>query len=303
MNTCPPELHAYICQLACTDDGYTVRSLNLVSRYFRNISISFLYRSIAISGIGQINQLASRLENTPPHLRQLRHLYLCDKKSQTQKPERTQAKFLSEADANTITRILTLAAPTLKSLAFIASCPMSSTPLISRLFRISFPHLQDLTVAGFYPFPSSPGKMPSLERLHLTGHRNPHGLLQVGNLDEAYPSLTHLRVSGLGMAVSFAIELKQALNDDESLAVFPSKLPQRVRSVIVQPGIALPLSGKLGPSKAKDQMMMKHLNDIKSVKAVDYTLLERGSGTDAQKIRQDWMDCLGDGQGFWAPTS
>ncbi|GLB43626.1 hypothetical protein LshimejAT787_1401380 [Lyophyllum shimeji] len=175
-----------------------------------------------------------------------------------------------------------------------------STPAISRLFRTSFPRLRELSVSGFYPFPTSPAKMPSLERLHLHGNRNPHGLLQSGGLDEACPSLTHIRVSGLSMAVSFALELQEALSNVET-SPFPSKLPPRIQHVAVQPAPPLPASGKPAASHARDQLMMEQLAAVKTPRGVTFSLHPRGhADIPDESFRQDWLAQLDGGEGCWA---
>jgi len=242
MQACPTELHSYICQLAGLD-GRTIRALSLVSKYFNEIARLYIYQSLSISGPEQITTLTSKLESLPPHLRHTRHLFLSDQA--LSKPEgkpRTQSPAL---DPSAVSRILTLVAPTLETLTFVLSDPMTSTRSIGRLFRLSFPHLRELAVSGVYPFPSLPGKFPRLTHLHLHGNRNPHGLLQLGGLDETCPSLTHLRISGLSMAVSFAQELQGAFSgDEETTTLFPSRLPPHVEHVVVQPGSPGP-AGKL----------------------------------------------------------
>ena len=50
----PVEIWHHIFSLACTDDGSTGRSLSQVSRYFREISAPFKYRSIVITHWSQI---------------------------------------------------------------------------------------------------------------------------------------------------------------------------------------------------------------------------------------------------------
>ncbi|KAF9448535.1 hypothetical protein P691DRAFT_639233, partial [Macrolepiota fuliginosa MF-IS2] len=194
----PPELHSYICSLACTDDGYTARSLSRVSKYFAQITLPYLYQSLCISEPTRIRNLAKKLQTTPAHQRRIHHLFISDASG--------------ERDlASSIISILTLSAPTLETLALVAPAPLSSTSLIARLLRTRFPRLYELTISGHYPFPSSsPSCFPSLERLHLLGNRNPHGLLNLGALESSMPALTHLRISGLSLAVSFSQELHQA---------------------------------------------------------------------------------------------
>ncbi|KAG6885155.1 hypothetical protein C0993_005518, partial [Termitomyces sp. T159_Od127] len=273
MNLCPPEIHSYICQLACLDDGRTVRALSLVSRYFRQISRPFLYQSLFISGSERIAALDSALQKTPSHLRLVRHLFLSTHKndgSATHTPKATDS-----ADSASILRILSTCAPTLETLSFVSLSPSIGTLTISRLFRTAFPHLEELFISGFYPFPSAPGKLPALQRLHLHGNRNPHGLLEAGVLDEACPSLTHLRVSGLSMATTFALELQAAFKgDDES--PFPSRLPRSLRCVAVQPAAPqLQVSGKGAANLARDEMMMMQLEKLEVPEGIEFTLLPK----------------------------
>ncbi|KAI0370774.1 hypothetical protein BV20DRAFT_930771, partial [Pilatotrama ljubarskyi] len=200
MDTLPLELHAQIFAFACTDDGSTARTLALVSHYFREVATPYLYQSLAISGMEQMSELVARLDVTPPHLRRIRHLFLSDwTHSQTKErvvrtSEDAQDRYLAEKTF--ALRILTLAAPTLETLAMMVSCPYTGPPLLGALFSTPMPRLTELSVHGFYPFPHTANSMPRLETLHLSGNRNPHGLLHLGTLDTACPSLTELRISG-----------------------------------------------------------------------------------------------------------
>ncbi|KAF8079213.1 hypothetical protein FPV67DRAFT_1467917 [Lyophyllum atratum] len=298
IHLCPPEIHSYICQLACLDDGRTVRALSLVSQYLREISRPFLYQSLAISGPNKISILASKLERTPAHLRSIHHLFISTQPT----PGESNHEPINPpntAESTAILRILTFAAPTLETLSFVSS-PATSTPAISRLFRTYFPRLRELSISGFYPFPSSPGKMPSLERLHLHGNRNPHGLLETGGLEQTCPALTHIRVSGLSTAVSFALELHEAFSGIET-SPFPSKLPPRVHYVAVQPAPPLPPSGKPAAANARDQLMVEQLKAAKSPQGVIFSLLARtNTHIPDESFRRDWIDRLEGREGCWA---
>ncbi|KAG6917379.1 hypothetical protein DXG01_002758 [Tephrocybe rancida] len=292
MNVIPPELHSYIFQLACLDDGRTVRALSLVSKYFREVSRPFLYQSLSISGSAQITTLASVFQNTAPHLRTVRHLFLSTHTNSADAAYPPKPKPIDTADSAAILKIISLSAPTLETLSFVSASPSMSTMHISRLFRTSFPSLRELSISGFYPFPTAPGKMPRLERLHLHGNRNPHGLLEGGVLDEACPSLTHLRVSGLSMAITFARELQEAFaGDDES--AFPAKLPSHVRHVVVQPAPALPESGKMAASLPRDALMMAQLQGLQPPQGLAFSLLPRAESDGPYvTFRRDWSDRL-----------
>jgi hypothetical protein len=295
LNSCPPELHSYICELACLDDGSTVRALSLVSKYFREIARPFLYQSVAISGLDKIALLVAKLDSTPSHLRQIRHLFITDHAAGKQ-PYNVGPP--NGSDSANIIRILSLAAPTAETLSFISRSPATSTAAIAQLFRLTFPRLRDLTVSGFYPFLTAK-PMPSLERLHLHGNRNPHGLLQMGGLDDACPSLTHLRVSGLSMALSFALELQEAFSDDNT-SPFPSTLSPHIRQLLVQPAPTLPASGKPAAAHAREQLMMDQLSKLKAPNGVRFEVLGRPEG-DAlyDSFRRDWQARLEGGEGCW----
>ncbi|KAF8956635.1 hypothetical protein BDZ97DRAFT_1907119 [Flammula alnicola] len=213
MDILPTELHAYICQLACTDDGSSIRTLNVVSKYFQEVSRPYLYHNVSAFGMVQILCLLERLERTPPHMRHIHHLFLSDVPSD---PSSSKSPFrLSDFENQALSRIITSSAPTLETLSLVANAPFSSTSLIARVFRTPFPLLHSLAISGFYPFPSSLGKFPSLKRLHLNGNRNPHGLLHMCSLEEACPSLTDLKITGLGAAGAFVMELEDALVEEQ----------------------------------------------------------------------------------------
>ncbi|KAJ3722465.1 hypothetical protein C8R42DRAFT_709574 [Lentinula raphanica] len=274
--TLPVEILTQIFTLVTTlDSGASLRSLRRVSQLFDDICVPLKFLCLSLTtawSIEKLHQELQRLENSPPHLRRIQHLYISLDASDMQ----------SESELDTISQIfftLQTAADTLQTLTFIYHNSPLSTSVIGRLFREPLPVLTELTVHGFYPFPSpvpssesdsflsvhsfkemNQSCMPQLRRLHLSGNRNPHGLLQLSSLDVCFPSLTHLRISGLLMAASFAEEMKGALemrSDD---------IPEGTcESVVLQPGYApmLDRSGVLaGSALKKDTRMMVQLKNI-----------------------------------------
>ncbi|KAF8340810.1 hypothetical protein F5887DRAFT_1076925 [Amanita rubescens] len=205
MNVWPVELISYVFQLACADAGHTVRSLSLTSKKFREIARPFLYHSLVISSLGQFVTLVEKLKATPLHLRHVRHLFLA--------LDHEHSQETCTADASLI-GALQYIAEDLQSLTLVASCPLAGTLILSYLFRLPFPRLEELTIAGLYAFSFQAGNFPRLQRLHFAaGNRNPHGLFQFGALDKAFPELTCLRVSGLSRALSFVDEMESALEN------------------------------------------------------------------------------------------
>ncbi|KZP29742.1 hypothetical protein FIBSPDRAFT_673766, partial [Athelia psychrophila] len=202
MDTLPVELTSHILQFACTDNGDTARRLSLVSAHFRQVVQPYRYQSIAVTGYTQISTLEQILSSTPAHARHTRDICITDT-SQTPDDAKRVAPHL--------TRLLALLAPALATLSLSCAHPRTSTILISFLFGLHHPRLQELSVRGYYPFPALPRGMPALSHLHLSGNRNPHGLLLAGGLEAAFPGLTHLRVSGLQGAKTFAGEVVEAV--------------------------------------------------------------------------------------------
>lgn len=76
LEQCPPEICKKIFTLACDDDGRTGRSLSLVSRYIHDVSEDIKYRSLAVWSMGQIMRCHIVLQNKPPHLRRISHLFI-----------------------------------------------------------------------------------------------------------------------------------------------------------------------------------------------------------------------------------
>ncbi|KAF5356552.1 hypothetical protein D9758_008239 [Tetrapyrgos nigripes] len=311
MHSCPVELASYIFSLACTDDGATVHSLSLVSRSFNDICAFLRYDSVSIHNREQIARVSASLSKLPPHLRRIHHLYIF--------LAPPQARVDVNDDIELVFRILQFASPTLESLAFVYPNTVMSSTAISRLFRTPFPNLHELTVHGFYPFPnSSTMHMPRLERLHLSGNRNPYGLFHMNCLNDSLPYLTHLRVSGLLMASSFAIELECVVNvsrgvDSEQISPVPGRLPlpSKLEHIVIQPGYNPATRTSMGNMK-KDEAMMKTLQDVvrcqdtgisDGVKGNLRVVLEnRGEVPDMmmkEVLYRDWMSRLDGKAGCW----
>ncbi|KZT02002.1 uncharacterized protein LAESUDRAFT_730711 [Laetiporus sulphureus 93-53] len=301
METLSVELHAQIFDYACTDDGSTARSLSLVSRYMREVVRPFLYQSLVVSGFDQMSELEARIRHLPPYLRRIRHLFLSGrKKSQVAEERDIEHREVEESLAKSI---LTLAAPTLEALTLITSFPLSSTSMITYLFSLSLPQLCELSIKGFYPFPSKRLAMPRLERLHLSGIRNPHGLLGFGALDAACPSLTHLRISGLVSAVSFACELREALHPERSTPLrFPATLPRTIEHVVVQSGSFPKGFHQYSAARMGHAEMAATLEELLLAAEdteVKFTLSCQNDDTYEGMLRS-WTDRLGNGEGCWS---
>ena len=316
MESLPLELHTQIFEFACTDDGATARALALVSRYVRAAASPFLFQSLSVSGLVQMDALVARLHALPPHARRIRHLFLSDwtRKDMLKGGAPFAEMERYDRERALAARILEYASPTLETLALVAACPFTAAPLVGHLFALPLPHLEELAIHGFYPFPQSydNGGLPRLTRLHLSGNRNPHGLLQLGALEAACPALTHLRVSEVAGAAAFAREVYEAAiprpsSEASALSVstFPSALPARLRELVIEarrPPEPVPSSNqprhhqragaKRGALGAHEKMMavLREVELRRAETPLEKVDVVEGDGADMfEVLRRDWL--------------
>lgn len=76
VDRCPLEIWTFIFSLACTDGGFTGRSLSLVSKSFREASIPVKLQCISVIGPTQISSFASLLKQIPTSHRLIRSLFI-----------------------------------------------------------------------------------------------------------------------------------------------------------------------------------------------------------------------------------
>ena len=76
MDTVPIEIWHDIFAFACIDDGYTGRSLSLVSTYFHDISAPFKYQSLVITHWTQIIAFSSIFCRLPASQKKIKYLFV-----------------------------------------------------------------------------------------------------------------------------------------------------------------------------------------------------------------------------------
>ena len=76
MDAVPLEVWHGIFTFACTDDGYTGRSLSLVSTYFHDISAPFKYQSLAITHWTQIIAFSNIFCQLPASQKKIKYLFV-----------------------------------------------------------------------------------------------------------------------------------------------------------------------------------------------------------------------------------
>jgi hypothetical protein len=138
IKNCPTEIWARIFSLACVDDGFTGRSLSLVSRYIMEASKFYKYQCLAVKD-HQLRPLALAFKNLPADSRRVRCLFLSQASWELgyRYWGRDRGEFFL-ADKN---RLLQMVALTLEKLE--VGC-------YSYRFRLPFqlPVLVDLTIHG-----------------------------------------------------------------------------------------------------------------------------------------------------------
>lgn len=230
---CPTEVWQKIFTLACLDSGQTGRSLSLVSRYFHAISEPTKLQSISIEGTDHIVAFAAILDNTPAHLRHVRHFFVSTRdRDEDEEPLRAMQQGVIDAMENhgahseewiksrqqlaqamasrrsrqekrekaifiSLQRILRNIASKVETMSLF----LPSGEDTNHIFSTTFPLLEELTVYGRFPRihdHAAAVTLPNLRCLHLhlidwAMHMTVLPIF-IANFT---PSVSHLRVSGM----------------------------------------------------------------------------------------------------------
>lgn len=98
MNRCPAELWIRIFALACTDGGYTGRSLSCVSRYISDVSRPVQLQSVALHGAYELKCFADTMESRVPEDRRILHLYIAHHKEPSDRNSYAPPDSLSSSE-------------------------------------------------------------------------------------------------------------------------------------------------------------------------------------------------------------
>ncbi|KAI0072938.1 hypothetical protein K474DRAFT_1678277 [Panus rudis PR-1116 ss-1] len=98
IDRCPAEIWARIFSFACTDGGYTGRSLSLVSRYFRDASLRVKLQSISLHGIDNASGFIEMYQRTSPHESPVQYLYFTYKPARRSRPSTFSAHDCSSVE-------------------------------------------------------------------------------------------------------------------------------------------------------------------------------------------------------------
>jgi len=311
MDKTPPEVWEKIFSFACTDTGFTGRSLSLVSKYVHETSKSVKLQSIALRGYAQMLTFADLLEQTPPHLRRVRYLlvacrswdmkidYPPARKGECNFEERTWLEDLQMREGGSaFVNILKNVAPSLKILEVDLEY---ETARYARKV-ISLPCLTDLTTHGHFPLLAYPPHTPTLEpcrslrRLHIKA--SSPGICWrdfLPHIASFAPALTHLCFSHLHQDSNFfPSDLKMALESTklESWQPKVARLPQTIERIVVRPDVP----------HGEDSELLEGCRELQANddRVVVLHALARMQPFDMRVHERDWLSVINGGEGCWA---
>jgi hypothetical protein len=305
MDRWPTETWGHVFTHACTDDGYTGRSLSLVSRYIHEASKPMKLQSISVVGISQIHGFARLIANTPPCYRQVRYLFIHDmgRSEDEDDDDDDQGSEQPGSDQTllfTLESIITTLAPSLTILyAFVYT--LTSHPILPS--SVIFPRLGELTlycpthrgsvlIATLESIPKIVALFPALQYLYLA-HPKSENLESVIRITHALPSLTHICIrSGWSMKViNTLIDALRSKDTDGSV------LPSTIERILWEPEYRPKAYTCLSALET-----YVHFNALKSTSTLDTRVrLLEARRVDAEDAEVYWRDTI-EGRGGWWKT-
>lgn len=332
----PFEIWTKISSYACTDTGFTGRSLSLVSKFIRDASASVKIQSIAAHG-QEIEKLEEVLLRTPLHLRYVRYLFISTNDREKlvlsddcgeiddcgefdiEEEEMWEGPMWEEAPHKLMPschRILRVLADSIEILYLNG---LASTP------AVFFPRLEELASVN-YPrddFPSDDSDAlrawyPRLQRWHLVSYsdtwawKRPEKFTAISTFA---PCITHLMFSDLPVEADFPSDLAVALG----VAIPPGCLPKCAIPLYMR-GQSAATVGKLPSSTERVYLNPRArpsshdnpqyhfsyaelITGLEALHGLDSRIVLLQSYANQQEIRfteSEWEERVNGGDGFWS---
>ncbi|KDQ19649.1 hypothetical protein BOTBODRAFT_184608 [Botryobasidium botryosum FD-172 SS1] len=310
----PTEINIAIFQLACMDGGYTACSLSLTCRRFFPLARPLIYQSISVAGIMQLQALAMHLLRSPKLARTVRHLFILE--MDEHQVDDFQMRFGDEGATLSIlvNFIFGLVSPYLETLCYL--CPLSDyfEDCSQMLSRRSWPHLTELTVRGYAGLYHA-RTFPSLERFHLytpgLSHQNTVDGLAL--LDQTFPRLTHLKITGIGFNSAFFLDMlgrKWGVTYESGAhfsVVYPNRrlaqFPPSLQCIAIQ--MRVPSERNSVVRRRRHKIMMKKVREWAEAVEEHGLVLHKPMKREKHYVqaKKDWLDRLEGGHGGWANES
>lgn len=317
MDALPPEMLHIVCGYACTDAGFTARSLSLVSKYIHNVTQPFRYQTIVVSGSRQILKLSSMLYKIPSNQRYIRRCAISESPIHIHRGRVMHHKTSSPSTApmddtsrtQAIHNILHAIADTVETLYISSQTAIPDEPLMI------FPRLEELTSSGF-PLQSQNPSGRQLEdsifapclrlrRLHFTRKFQVQVTGQllddIGNLA---PSLEYLRFSQMRQLPFRREQLKVALGISKPQCSGIVPQPITLQSVFFQP--VRPVAGRdfryahRADSHAYFMRGIQRLNKQPDDRVVLLKPLDLREPAYQLHCFEEWWDSCWGGDGCWS---
>jgi hypothetical protein len=337
LDSCPAELCDRIFEFACTDAGYTGRSLSLVSKYVNQTSKRYMLQCVALHGVDKIVAFVGVLERTSKELRRVRHLFICDGDlhddgrtsihsatslllSPMGLPRKLCLRSLDPEEVGSIPfdqgmmigiyTILSLISPTIETLCLYFQSrkwmrfPCYTHHLTWTLHRIPpLPRLSELTIGHSPQLPvdylafTDMPIMPSLRRLCLWGTIEAHKLWE--HIPHFAPSLTHLRLPGTADNIYTARCFLHCSPNQTQLR------PTLTRILIQQEALPCLSISHVWDLRAMSYIQWAACKDERLVlldsdlTVAKYGLLDPTDATGYEIIKSEWLSRISGGDGCW----
>lgn len=316
MKPFPQEIWEAIFALACTDSGYTGRSLALTCKFFDEASLSVRYQRVALFGSQHIISFDNVLRNAPPHARHVRFLYISLRSRKSSELEEGDAGVTSQNTirADNVTKdaaklILATVAEDVQVLeVHCFNYIFSDVPLVP------FPQLTDLAADSFplasaLKFPDNLTPLyPKLLRWHITDADHCWDKMEkgFGCIPKLAPTLVVLRVSGVGQT-SIGVELRNAFGikspPEYGRSTKPvAMLPSSLKRVYVKPS-SCPIGGWCGTSEDEYEGEIAYLEALNKVQDSRFVLLKaykRAEEGTIGRTTNDWEAAIYGEDGCWS---
>jgi len=309
-----------IASFACTDGGFTGRSLSLVSRRIHLTSEPFRLQSISLHSARDITAFRNLLNSKPPHEDVVRNLFISPGRSRRPSPT-GETEGHHDMIKRHMSEILATVAPHVRILTVVA-CTIDQQQFHLPDFPDSFPMLEELHIRGGFgrkPIEDNLPKAEQLRRLHLAHARGRLFLPSTFThfLSRSYPHLTHLRIFGprneiccgdLFTAIEKLVHGEVSIFESKSSAGTGS-FPSTLAHVSIIPGASMPRLPRSNTTSMY-QSMVEKLQKLAS-KASDCPLVlpyrlkryNEYSQHEYDSLERWWLETINGGNGCWPAGS
>jgi hypothetical protein len=311
MDRCPPEIWSDIFKLLCVDGGAAGCSLALVSRRFRELADPERLHSVRVNGFAQLQAVLKFVSARPPHLRNVRHLYLAG--APDRRPYHGNLE-LGSAYRAAYDALITVVAPHICTLSVSPTHGLVSFESLAPA-DVALPLLRDLTVecdAAKAEHHVVDVTLPSLRRLHIHGMDSFPRVPLFELITYRAPALKHLRleahcIAALPGVLAAALGRTglRCLSELDPNAGTPS-LPSSLAQVMVRP-VVIDYRNRylVYMDGSRHWIMTKGLKELVASNCPQLPrvlLLDQGVHEDADYLA-DWTDVVKGGAGCFAKGS